>query len=1680
MGLTNDLISQFVKTTKDETKKSNESTHFGTIVEYDGGYYAKLDGTEQLTPILTTAKVVPGERVTVLLKDHSATVTGNISSPSASNKDVVALDGKVTQFGTVLADKVDTKTLVAEQARIDALYADNATITGKLIAQEASIKSLEAENLDISGRLNATEVNVGTLTADNAIIKGKLEVNELSLQTLNADVADINTLIFGSASGTSIQTSFANAVIAQLGNAQIKSAMIESVSAGKITAGDIITNNVRVMSEDGSLIISDETIQISDDTRVRVQIGKDAANDYSINIWDANGNLMFSEGGITDKAIKEAIIRNDMVAANANISGSKLDIQSVYSAMNADGSSTLKGSKIYLDDKGQTLDVAFTSMTSTVNSLTSTVSSQGTQLSAVQGQISSKIWKEDITTAVNDIELGGRNLLLDSKNGYSVDASDFPNQSNRTHGKITVTSAGYGNAYCWIGNKFSISPNELFVEIGEKFTYSIDIRVKGTFSSIFSALDTRNASHAKNFEAFAHYDFRSDEWVRIYGTGTVSDVDSSYYTSLFSFQWYNASVGSTIEYRNPKLERGNKATDWTPAPEDMEADIISLNTQYSNLVQDLNGISATVGQHTTLIANKADNSTVTEVSSRVTDLVANLDGFKTTVSNTYTTKTEFNNLEIGGRNLISHTYSNTTAELDLGGYPSSGYNQGLTGKSTTVLDKDEYVLSFEAKSTVNNDIIVCHFYDPNTTLYVETSTGFARATGDGYAEVILTTSWKRYWVKYNQNGANTTTTKTWIVGRRWNGDGSGSVSIRCIKLEEGHVPTAWTPAPEGMATAESMTNANTIIQQLSNKIGASVTESNPLGSRMSAIEQTASGLTVTLNETKNNLNNLSIGGRNYYRKNCSVTNWAASEGGNTFTRPHDDCPNGFYMIGGKGGDGTIRFNNIITSNGYWTVSFWVRGSQNANVSFTMDINDYAPMYVTTTNDNSWKHIEYTVNVKNYTESTYNFIDFSAIGWAYFYIKDFKVEKGNKATDWTPAPEDTEALSAKKINHGTYGASSADWDYWATPGHADKWGVSGYDNSHLNVGDTAYLVGTVGDAGGSTIVYIILYGTVTAVDSDYVYMTSLYYVKSGESGAYSLASAANTSAGNAQSTANTAKTNAATAQAGVNSLAVGVRNYVLGSDTVITNNEYNTANWNVSEWLTAGETYTVSMCVTPANGISAYYLYFSGGYISVTALTPNGTSKQILTKTFTMSYYSGREPSVNALYARPYIYRFPNDGTVTGTTTIHWIKIEKGSIATAYQKAPEDITSAAKTATNYLNFSSSGLVVGDMTASTLGRNVLIHSTGIDIRNNATVLARFQDSLIELGRHSKSAKIDLCNGTAQMYNEASNNPNLTYNKLVTKADHAIYNSAKWEILNEAYYDNNSLAYMQIRTGTPWSDSSMTVSPEIRLSTNKFSTGKYTQIYMSDDYVNIWAEWSEEIGSSGPTPGQPGTGILPEWGTAEVEVHGECSIRLDATANRMYLYAGDRIWVESPVEFQENIDIPNGKSVRGEDTGNTSRSMLSMSSNNNVIVGYGVYDAGIGNVHLYGNKIYHYVRTSRGDANYKPYYEAGDSITGSWSTSGFVTSSKTAIHFTIYLGKPIIGSPTVTVTSSNGLRLRQGDKYTHGSTADNYAIPGSISAAIVGNNAIRINATMNYTTDAINNDSVGIQASLTIKFS
>lgn len=317
--------------------------------------------------------------------------------------------------------------ILVNKALINKLSVDEADI------RYASIETLKAVNADIdnlkTNKLDATyadiiNANVESLKAVNADI-ANLKVDYEKVGILDASVADIKTLIFGSATGTTITTDFSNSVIAVLGEAQIKSAMIDSLDASKITALDINTTNVLVHSEDGKSQWEDNTIQISDSNRVRVQIGKDANSDYNMYIWDKSGNLMFDAIGLTDKGIQRQVIRDDMVKDNADIAASKLNIESLFNVINNDGSHTLNSTKIYVDSEQQTLDSVFKSIQTTVGG-NSTL--WGSAIKQSKDFIDQKLWWTDIRNG-ESIE-SKFNTVTSTLDSFGVQIGDVYKQLN--------------------------------------------------------------------------------------------------------------------------------------------------------------------------------------------------------------------------------------------------------------------------------------------------------------------------------------------------------------------------------------------------------------------------------------------------------------------------------------------------------------------------------------------------------------------------------------------------------------------------------------------------------------------------------------------------------------------------------------------------------------------------------------------------------------------------------------------------------------------------------------------------------------------------------------------------------------------------------------------------------------------------------------------------------------------------------------------------------------------------------------------------------------------------------------------------------------------------------------------------------------------------------------------------
>lgn len=115
------------------------------------------------------------------------------------------------------------------------------------------------------------------------------------------------------------------------------------------------------------------------------------------------------------------------------------------------------------------------------------------------------------------------------------------------------------------------------------------------------------------------------------------------------------------------------------------------------------------------------------------------------------------------------------------------------------------------------------------------------------------------------------------------------------------------------------------------------------------------------------------------------------------------------------------------------------------------------------------------------------------------------------------------------------------------------------------------------------------------------------------------------------------------------------------------------------------------------------------------------------------------------------------------------------------------------------------------------------------------------------------------------------------------------------------------------------------------------------------------------------------------------------------------------------------------------------------------------------------------------WRPYFCAGDSISATFGTAGYITSSGKDVIFIIPLSKPIVGNPTVTVTSVKGLMVRQNNKYLYGGSSTKYVKPSKYTVhSTLSGGCINVFATMQNTTDVTNNSPCGIYANIKITFS
>lgn len=1077
-GLMQTIASYGNTAEEDDSDTKGPITEMAERVEYELAFVKKLM-VDNLTATNATIKNLSGdvlkfktgefENLKSDVASFKETTTTNLNAANAKIENLEAntvktseLEAKVGTFGYLKATDASLTyatitNLKAESGKIDDLQSDYATF------KTATANDLKAANANIQN-LTATKATITDLNAATA-----------KISILEGNYANLNTLVNGNLTSANIQSLTLNSKNTTIENGMIKNAMIENLAFDKITGMDINTTNLTVHSSDGKSKWSDNTIQISDANRVRVQIGKDASNDYSMSVWDKDGKLIWDALGATENTIQRKIIRDNVVADNANISGSKLDINSVVREVN--GSTTkLKSSVINMNDKNQTLDVVF----------------------------------NELATTVDEIEVGGRNLLLYSKEPkkhtdfYGV--GWFTSEEGTYNGCSTMTTTSRWGRLTILFKKHIID-REL-AKVGDVFTYSIYARTNNTsgkqINCSYRVINKVNAGWFKD-----KTDAITTEWKQVYVTFTITEdmlADNSYLNQIGFEVTSEMTSGDKVYFACPKLEKGNKATDWTPAPEDTQSQIDNITeittshttsismmqgqisslisedttikgnydallSRYNATVNTVDSMKTTIGEHTTILNSQNDSivavttkantiesnlagttQTVSEVKSnlagtqeRVTKVETSLTGLTTRVSST---ETNLANLEIGGRNLVLRSKDFTSGDdywYINGNYRKSIDDDGFTvvsiSRSGAGLEWNRIIPhAFIPVEEMHRGIIVSFDFmcdkvselDRGCICALQTYNSGGGRIGWYESQDILSGTqcklsaplsdgkWIRVQVPFSEgdlkktygssNAVAYTSVSLQLVS-------NGSIHFKKVKIEYGSKATDYTEAPEDVD--QQITAVETIASQTADKFSWLV-KSGTNSTDFELTDKTATLVASAINmnglvtfnglstDAKNGiLNSFEVGGRNLALNTSNSYSTAIT----SFSGVENTCF-GLGQVTCKGiaiGDVVtvhlyIKYTDIVPASGQ-TARIWIQGSGNITAWGNGEFGPSEHKSISGSGEFEFLY-SFTMSSAMYINTYWNCAlrtDYIASGSIQY--KAFKVEKGNKVTDWTPAPED---------------------------------------------------------------------------------------------------------------------------------------------------------------------------------------------------------------------------------------------------------------------------------------------------------------------------------------------------------------------------------------------------------------------------------------------------------------------------------------------------------------------------------------------------------------------------------------------------------------------------------------------------------------------------------------------------
>lgn len=948
------------------------------------------------------------------IKDKQRIVK-TIEWPQDHTKDSIELANATLKFEDIQQENQETSDTVSN------ITTDNGTINGstidsiqvkqienfeanvlkvtKLEVIEARIDHLSVIKADIQD-LNVVKANIGTLEATKAnitelnSIRADLQqaiIGKANITDLNAAVGKINVLESKTASienallGNLTANNFkANSITANSGiiaEGAIGSAQISSLSVNKLEAGDITTSKHRIVSADGTIEIIGNQILINRNNVNRVILGEyrkqDNTTEYGLLIRGKDGKtIMLDSDGVHNAGITNGAIDNNKVADNANISGNKLDINSVIREVNTHGTETIKGTKVQIGDR--TLDVELSTQKNTITEHGKELSSQKASLTALDNALKFKVDSQTFTqstTAINNNINRAKEEAINTAN-------------NNTSNIINNLDIGVENLLSDSNKIVGESSNVEFIQFADiapiidkyglvKYTISFDIKSKDISKCDVVNCYCQNGSATKYGIGYNPIKVTRD-FKRVHVTITPTLSNSNETKAMLAF-YGNYGTGNIPIIKNVKIELGQFATTYSLSKEDLK--------KYSD---DVAKAKADLAQ-ANAIAN-ADGKITEEERKRIQQAQENLN---TAIARADKAKQDaINAASLDATNKANNALNNAKA------YTNSEITTVNThlNKATTEIN----LLKGEINLKVNQT-------DIDKT--IKTIEDKIKSTTEKITTVESNLTQKTNSIEAGVRDLNSTTQTITTNISNLNRDLSNKINSNLSEAKSFATDIATNKAntakQEAINSAKAYTNAE--ITTINSKVHNVESNLNILSDRINS--------KVSQSDVDKSISNIIIGGRNLFLDSdlqvCTKSkNWFDNFKSLVTT------------------ENNLNYATMRGTQWFFGQYVELEEGQTYTASCLARVNKASQLksFLLHIKLDAIANVDYVINkacTDNFQRISYTFVwsRANARERIHFLLRDssaivdialIKLEKGNKATDWSPAPEDVNTLVTDSI------------------------------------------------------------------------------------------------------------------------------------------------------------------------------------------------------------------------------------------------------------------------------------------------------------------------------------------------------------------------------------------------------------------------------------------------------------------------------------------------------------------------------------------------------------------------------------------------------------------------------------------------------------------------------------------